>query len=161
VAADIDLIAFTGSRAAGKHILAAAAGRLKRVILALGGKDPLLVLEDADLAQAAKLAARNSFRNAGQVCVSTERIYVDKKVADALKSLGSAADKFGKQEAEQKDTFLAGAKSQAIPSRGNAQIDALVQMLQKRREALLAAAQGGQGTGQPVRQPISSGLLGF
>ena len=87
VAADIDLIAFTGSRAAGKHILAAAAGRLKRVILELGGKDPLLVLEDADLAQAAKFAARNSFRNAGQVCVSTERIYVDKKVADAFVDL--------------------------------------------------------------------------
>jgi len=87
VASDIDLIAFTGSRAAGKHILAAAAGRLKRVILELGGKDPLLVLEDADLAQAAKFAARNSFRNAGQVCVSTERIYVDKKVAERFVDL--------------------------------------------------------------------------
>ncbi|HEY8145779.1 MAG TPA: aldehyde dehydrogenase family protein [Kofleriaceae bacterium] len=87
VAADIDLIAFTGSRAAGKHIMAAAAGRLKRVILELGGKDPLLVLEDADLAQAAKFAARNSFRNAGQVCVATERIYVDKKVADQFVDL--------------------------------------------------------------------------
>lgn len=87
VAADIDLIAFTGSRAAGKHILAAAAPRLKRVILELGGKDPLLVLEDADLEQAARFAARNSFRNAGQVCVSTERIYVDKKVADRFVDL--------------------------------------------------------------------------
>ena len=87
VASDIDLIAFTGSRAAGKHIMAAAAGRLKRVILELGGKDPLLVLDDADLAQAAKFAARNSFRNAGQVCVSTERIYVDQKVADRFVDL--------------------------------------------------------------------------
>ncbi|HEU5058622.1 MAG TPA: aldehyde dehydrogenase family protein [Kofleriaceae bacterium] len=87
VAADIDLIAFTGSRAAGKHIMAAAAGRLKRVILELGGKDPLLVLEDADLGAAAKFAARNSFRNAGQVCVSTERIYVDRKVADRFVDL--------------------------------------------------------------------------
>jgi acyl-CoA reductase-like NAD-dependent aldehyde dehydrogenase len=87
VAADLDLIAFTGSRAAGKHIMAAAAPRLKRVILELGGKDPLLVLEDADLALAAKFAARNSFRNAGQVCVSTERIYVDKKVADRFVNL--------------------------------------------------------------------------
>jgi acyl-CoA reductase-like NAD-dependent aldehyde dehydrogenase len=87
VAADIDLIAFTGSRAAGKHIMAAAAPRLKRVILELGGKDPLLVLEDADLEKAAKFAARNSFRNAGQVCVSTERIYVDRKVADRFVDL--------------------------------------------------------------------------
>jgi acyl-CoA reductase-like NAD-dependent aldehyde dehydrogenase len=84
VAADIDLIAFTGSRAAGKHILTAAATRLKRVILELGGKDPLLVLGDADLDKAARFAARNSFRNAGQVCVATERIYVAREVADAF-----------------------------------------------------------------------------
>ncbi len=84
VASDIDLIAFTGSRAAGKHILASAADRLKRVILELGGKDPLIVLDDADLARAARFAARNSFRNAGQVCVATERIYVSERVADAF-----------------------------------------------------------------------------
>ncbi|HKE17877.1 MAG TPA: aldehyde dehydrogenase family protein [Kofleriaceae bacterium] len=82
VAAEIDLIAFTGSRAAGKHILGAAAGRLKRVILELGGKDPLIVLDDADLDRAARFAARNSFRNAGQVCVATERIYVAEKIAE-------------------------------------------------------------------------------
>jgi acyl-CoA reductase-like NAD-dependent aldehyde dehydrogenase len=87
VAADIDLIAFTGSRAAGKHILAAAAHSLKRVILELGGKDPLIVLDDADLEKAARFAARNSFRNAGQVCVATERIYVADKVADRFVDL--------------------------------------------------------------------------
>lgn len=86
VAADVDLIAFTGSRAAGAHILAAAAPTLKRVILELGGKDPMLVLEDADVQQAAKFAVRNSFRNAGQVCVSTERIYVDEAIADAFEA---------------------------------------------------------------------------
>lgn len=82
VAADVDLIAFTGSRAAGKAIMAAAAGRLTRVILELGGKDPLIVLPDADLDKAAAFAARGSFRNAGQVCVATERIYVDRSIAD-------------------------------------------------------------------------------
>ncbi len=84
VAADVDLVVFTGSREAGKHILAAASGSLKRVILELGGKDPLVVLDDADLDAAARFAARNSFRNAGQVCVSTERIYVDDTVHDAF-----------------------------------------------------------------------------
>lgn len=82
VAADVDLIAFTGSRAVGKHIMAAAAGGLKRIILELGGKDPLLVLDSADVDKAAAFAARNSFRNAGQVCVSTERIYVARGLAD-------------------------------------------------------------------------------
>ncbi|HWM86934.1 MAG TPA: aldehyde dehydrogenase family protein, partial [Kofleriaceae bacterium] len=75
--------------------LAAAADRLKRVILELGGKDPLIVLDDADLERAARFAARNSFRNAGQVCVATERIYVSEKVADAfIDRLVAETDKF-------------------------------------------------------------------
>lgn len=82
VASDVDLIAFTGSRAAGKHILAAAAPGLKRVILELGGKDPLVVLSDADLDAAAKFALVSCFENAGQMCISTERIYVAEEVAD-------------------------------------------------------------------------------
>jgi len=82
VAADVDLIAFTGSQGAGKHILAAASRDLKRVVLELGGKDALIVLGDADVAAAARFAAWNAYRNAGQVCVSTERIYVEDAVAD-------------------------------------------------------------------------------
>lgn len=84
VAADVDMIAFTGSRDAGRHILAAASDGLKRVMLELGGKDPLVVLEDADVAKAAGFAARNSFRNAGQVCVSTERIFVAAPILEAF-----------------------------------------------------------------------------
>lgn len=84
VAADVDLIVFTGSREAGKHILAVASRDLKRVILELGGKDPLLVLESADVERAARFAVTNSFRNSGQVCVSTERIYVHERVHDAF-----------------------------------------------------------------------------
>ena len=82
VQSDVDMIAFTGSRAAGKHILGSASAGLKRVILELGGKDPMVVLDDADVSAAAKFAVNNSFRNAGQVCVSTERIYVDEQIAD-------------------------------------------------------------------------------
>ena len=82
VAADVNLIVFTGSREAGKHILAEASKGLKRVILELGGKDPLIVLDDADIAVAARFSAGNSFRNAGQVCISTERIYVESAVHD-------------------------------------------------------------------------------
>ena len=81
VLADVNLIVFTGSRETGKRILTDASAGLKRVILELGGKDPLVVLDDADLDAAAAFAVRNSFRNAGQVCVSTERIYVDARVS--------------------------------------------------------------------------------
>ena len=82
VRADVDLIVFTGSRETGISIMKDAAEGLKRVILELGGKDPLVVLDDADLDAAAAFAVRNSFRNAGQVCVSTERIYVAAGVRD-------------------------------------------------------------------------------
>ncbi len=82
VASDVDLICFTGSRETGKHIMAAASSGLKRVILELGSKDPLIVLEDADVKAAARFAAGNSFRNAGQVCVSTERVYVPESIVE-------------------------------------------------------------------------------
>lgn len=87
VAADVQLIAFTGSRAAGRAILAEAGKDLKRVVLELGGKDPLIVLDDADLEAAAQFAVMNAFRNAGQVCVSTERIYVQDSVAPRFEEL--------------------------------------------------------------------------
>jgi succinate-semialdehyde dehydrogenase/glutarate-semialdehyde dehydrogenase len=94
VGSDVDMIAFTGSREVGKHILREASGALKRVVLELGGKDPLIVLDDANLEEAAKFAAYNSFRNAGQACISTERIFVLDSVADdfekALAGIASA-----------------------------------------------------------------------
>lgn len=86
VAADVDLIAFTGSRSTGKKIFAAAASGLKRMVLELGGKDPLIVMADANLTQAARFAASSSFRNAGQVCVSTERILVPAALAEKFTS---------------------------------------------------------------------------
>ena len=56
-------------------------------MLELGGKDALIVLEDADIEAAANYAVQNSFRNSGQVCVSTERIYVEEAVADEFENL--------------------------------------------------------------------------
>jgi acyl-CoA reductase-like NAD-dependent aldehyde dehydrogenase len=84
VDADVNLIAFTGSRSAGIHIMRAAAGGLKRLVLELGGKDPLIVLDDADVEAAAKFAVGNSFDNSGQMCVSTERIFVHESIGDAF-----------------------------------------------------------------------------
>jgi len=87
VSSDINLVAFVGSRAVGAKILAACSPDLKRVILELGGKDALVVLSDADLEAASDFAVHNSFRNSGQVCVSTERIYVEETVADEFEAL--------------------------------------------------------------------------
>lgn len=82
VASDVDMIAFVGSRTTGVAILTAAAAGLKRVVLELGGKDPLIVFEDADLDSAADCAVRHSLRNAGQVCCAVERIFVAESVAE-------------------------------------------------------------------------------
>ena len=86
VAGNVDMIAFTGSKNAGQHIMAAAAPGLKRLILELGSKDPCIVLDGADLEAAAAFAANNTFRNCGQVCVSTERIYVQDSIKDEFVS---------------------------------------------------------------------------
>lgn len=77
-------INFTGSTAVGKIIAKRAAEHLKPVLLELGGKAPLVVLEDADLDEAVKAAAFGAFMNQGQICMSTERIIVVDAVADAF-----------------------------------------------------------------------------
>jgi acyl-CoA reductase-like NAD-dependent aldehyde dehydrogenase len=77
-------INFTGSTAVGKIIAKRAAEHLKPVLLELGGKAPLIVLEDADLDEAVKAAAFGAYMNQGQICMSTERIIVVDGVADVF-----------------------------------------------------------------------------
>ena len=89
----IKRINFTGSTPVGKIIAKRAAEHLKPVLLELGGKAPLIVLEDADLDEAVKAAAFGAFMNQGQICMSTERIIVVDAVADAF------ADKFAAKAA--------------------------------------------------------------
>lgn len=76
----VRMVAFTGSTAVGQQIMRQAAGDLKHVHLELGGKDPLIVCADADLLAAAQAAVWGGFLNAGQVCTSIERVYVDREV---------------------------------------------------------------------------------
>lgn len=77
-------INFTGSTRVGRIVAETAARHLKPVLLELGGKAPLLVLDDADLDQAVAAAAFGAFMNQGQICMSTERIIVQESVADAF-----------------------------------------------------------------------------
>jgi acyl-CoA reductase-like NAD-dependent aldehyde dehydrogenase len=77
-------INFTGSTAVGRVIAKRAAEHLKPVLLELGGKAPVIVLEDADLGEAVKAAAFGAFMNQGQICMSTERIIVVDAVAEAF-----------------------------------------------------------------------------
>jgi acyl-CoA reductase-like NAD-dependent aldehyde dehydrogenase/uncharacterized protein YceH (UPF0502 family) len=80
VDADIDLVCFTGSYATGRRVAAAAAERLLRVQLELGGKDPAYVCDDVDAEEAALAIAEGAFYNGGQSCSATERVYVHEAV---------------------------------------------------------------------------------
>jgi len=77
-----DYICFTGSTATGKRVAQGCADRLIGCSLELGGKNPILILRDADLEKAAEGAVRASFSNAGQLCVSTERMFVADQIYD-------------------------------------------------------------------------------
>jgi acyl-CoA reductase-like NAD-dependent aldehyde dehydrogenase len=83
----VDMIAFTGSQAVGKEIMKRAAESLKRLVMELGGNDPMIVLTDADLHAAARFAVGSSFENSGQMCTSTERIYVAEALAHEFERL--------------------------------------------------------------------------
>ena len=78
----VDMIMFTGSTETGKKIMERASHTLTPVSLELGGKDPMIVLSDADLERAANAAVYYSMQNAGQTCISTERVYVEAPVYD-------------------------------------------------------------------------------
>ena len=79
---DVDLVTFTGGVPIGKYIAAKAV--YKRQVLELGGNDPIIVMEDADLDEAAALAAAGSYKNSGQRCTAVKRMLVHEKVADGF-----------------------------------------------------------------------------
>jgi phosphonoacetaldehyde dehydrogenase len=81
----VDLVTFTGGVAVGKAIAAMAV--YKRQVLELGGNDPIIVMEDADLEEAATLAASGSYKNSGQRCTAVKRMLVQQKVADRFVEL--------------------------------------------------------------------------
>jgi len=87
VRSGVDKVCFTGSVRTGKRVMAAAAETLTPVLLELGGKDPLIVCEDADVATAVKGAVWGSMQNSGQTCMSVERAYVHADVYDRFVSL--------------------------------------------------------------------------
>ncbi len=84
VSSGVDKLVFTGSSATGRKVMAAAAEHLVPVVLELGGKDPAIVLADADLDRAAQGIVFGAMFNAGQTCISTERVFVEASVHDAL-----------------------------------------------------------------------------
>ncbi|HEX5258539.1 MAG TPA: aldehyde dehydrogenase [Sphingomicrobium sp.] len=124
-------INFTGSTAVGRIVARRAAEHLKPVLLELGGKAPLIVLEDADLDEAVKAAAFGAFMNAGQICMSTERIIAVDKVAD----------EFARKLAEKASTMPAAAVGDQVDRAAAAKVQALVEeALSKGAQSLSAGA---------------------
>jgi len=87
VASEVDKIMFTGSVLVGKKIMTECAKTLKPLTLELGGKDPFLVFEDADLDVASSAAVWGAFCNSGQVCSSVERVYVQNAIMEKFLNL--------------------------------------------------------------------------
>lgn len=82
VESDVQMIAFTGSQIAGRDIMKRASSGVKRLVMELGGNDPMIVLSDADVPYAANYAVGASLENSGQMCTATERIYVHESIKD-------------------------------------------------------------------------------
>jgi acyl-CoA reductase-like NAD-dependent aldehyde dehydrogenase len=91
---NVDMIMFTGSTATGRRVAEGAAKRLIPCSLELGGKDPMIVLSDADLERAANIAVYYSMQNAGQTCISIERVYVEAPAYDEF--VGKVTEKMRK-----------------------------------------------------------------
>jgi acyl-CoA reductase-like NAD-dependent aldehyde dehydrogenase len=87
IASPIDKLVFTGSVSTGRRVAQACAARLLPVVLELGGKDPMLVLDDADVDVASSAAVWGAFVNAGQACLSVERCYVHRRLHDRFLEL--------------------------------------------------------------------------
>lgn len=99
-----DKIMFTGSVATGKRIAEAAAKNLTPFVLELGGKDPMIVFDDADTELAASAAVWGAFCNSGQTCASVERLYVQKSIADEFTVLVVEKTKKLRQDSGAKET---------------------------------------------------------
>ena len=87
----VDMVSFTGSCETGKQIMALASQTVKRLHLELGGKNPVIILDDADVNSAARAMAARQFSNSGQICACPGRFYVHEKVYDEFLEKFTAA----------------------------------------------------------------------
>jgi benzaldehyde dehydrogenase (NAD) len=124
---DVAMIHFTGSTKVGKQIAATAGGLLKKVSLELGGNNALLVLDDADLDQAAMIGAWSSFHYQGQTCITAGRHIVQRGIADEYaQALAARADAISVGNTFTEDVGLGPMINQAQLNRAKAMLDEAV-----------------------------------
>ena len=131
VEADLDILSFTGSAAVGRRIAASTGGRLVKTCLELGGKNPLVVCEDADLDRAASAAVLSAFSNAGQRCAAGSRLIV----------VDAAYDEF-------RDRLVRQAKALKVGSEDDADLGPVIS--QRQLETMLSAVEAARAAGVPV-----------
>ncbi|MFD4676217.1 aldehyde dehydrogenase family protein [Lentzea sp. NPDC058450] len=133
----VDMVSFTGSTKAGRRVSAVAAETVKRVALELGGKSACIVLDDADLAKAVKIAVANSFMNNGQACSAWTRLLVPADRHDeALELAAQAARKYTSADPSEPSTRIG-------PAVSKAQRDRVVGYIRKGVEEGATLAAGG------------------
>jgi succinate-semialdehyde dehydrogenase/glutarate-semialdehyde dehydrogenase len=149
-----DKIMFTGSVATGKKIAAAAAKNLTSMVLELGGKDPMIVFEDANLELAAGAAVWGAFCNSGQSCSSVERLYVHESVSEKLTALIVERTKQLKQGPGNEEDVSIGAMS------SERQVKIVEDHVEAFRQAGAKIAIGGERNAQAMSEPplVSGGL---
>jgi succinate-semialdehyde dehydrogenase / glutarate-semialdehyde dehydrogenase len=133
---DVRRVAFTGSTAVGRHVAALAASGLKRVTLELGGSDPVIVCEDADVDAAVKAVIIGRYWNAGQACLGCKRVFVHDDVYDEF--IGALVDRVGRYEPGDGTTKAEKPKLRMGPIHTRAGRDELVAQLED------GAAKGGE-----------------
>ncbi len=137
----VDKVAFTGSTVVGKIINRTATDTLKRVTLELGGKSPVIVLPDVDIAKTAMGAATAIFMNSGQVCIAGSRLYAHKDIFDALlEGVAAAADQFKVGPSLAPDTMMG-------PLVSTEQQDRVMDYIDQGRKAGASVFHGGDSPG--------------
>src|SRR5258708_26706646 len=151
----INMIVFTGSVATGKKVNVAAAEQMIPCVLELGGKDPAIVLPDADLDSAAKKIAWGAFANSGQTCASVERVYVQESIAKPfIEKVTQLAKKLRQREPHQHDVDVGAMTTQM-------QGDIVRRHIEEARARGAKTPAGGESTvtpqgarcGQPTARP--------
>jgi benzaldehyde dehydrogenase (NAD) len=143
---------FTGSTKVGRIVAMKCAEHLKRCLLELGGKAPQVVLADADLEAAADAASFGAFMNSGQICMSTEKLVVDRAVADEL--AGKLADRAGRLVAgdpREQGTMI----GPVIDDGARERIVSLIEDARAKGAAVLA---GGEADGNVIAPTVLSGV---
>lgn len=155
LAQNVDAVCFTGSYATGKKIAETVAGRLIRVQLELGGKDPAYVADDVNVANAAAAVAEGAFYNAGQSCCAVERVYVHRKIAAKfLDAFVAAVRGYTVGDPTDENTFIG-------PLARKAQLDMLedqVKDVQSRGARLLLGGQRRPGKGYYFDPTVLTGV---